>query len=80
MEIIVNRNTVLFDMNDTLTGARSLFASFLSSPLWNLGQIADIGRVTGFDLDYVQFQSQFITQNQSIPDCLPVLLSSNGGK
>ena len=76
----MNRNTVLFDMNDTLTGARSLFASFLSSPLWNLGQIADIGRVTGSDLDYVQFQSQFITQNQSIPDCLPVLLSNNGGK
>ena len=54
MEIIVNRDMVLFDMNSKLVKARRSYASFLSSPLWNLGQIADIGIITEFVLNCVK--------------------------
>ena len=73
----MNRNMVLFGMDGTLTEARKPFASFLSSPLWSLVQVADIG-TTGSNLDYVQEQLQVLTLNHSIHCCLPIL--SCGGE
>ena len=79
MEIIVNRNTVLPDMNGTLTEAIRSSVSFLSSPCWSLDQTADIGIITGSDLDYVQSQSLVIPQNHSIQHYLLVLFCNDGG-
>ena len=79
LERIVNRDLVLFDMDGTLTEARKPFASFLSSPLWSLGQVADIGIVTGSDLDYVQEQLQVLIENHSIRYSLHIL-PCNGTK
>lgn len=75
----MNRDMVLFDMDGTLTEARKPFASFLSSPLWSLAQVADIGIVTGSDLDYVQEQLQVLILNHSIRYCLHIL-PCNGTK
>ena len=75
----MNRDMVLFDMDGTLTEARKPFASFLSSPLWSLAQVADIGIVTGSDLDYVQEQLQVLIENHSIRYCLHIL-PCNGTK
>jgi phosphomannomutase len=66
-------------MDGTLTEARKPFASFLSSPLWSLGQVADIGVVTGSDLDYVQQQLKSLIENHSIRYCLHIL-PCNGTK
>ena len=79
METVVDRDIVLFDMDGTLTEARKPFASFLSSPLWSLGQVADIGIVTGSDLDYVEEQLSSLISNQSIHHCLHIL-PCNGTK
>lgn len=79
MEMIVKKDIVLFDMDGTLTEARKPFASFLSSPLWSLGQVADIGVVTGSDLDYVQEQLKSLIENHSIRYCLHIL-PCNGTK
>jgi len=75
----VSRDIVLFDMDGTLTEARKPFASFLSSPLWSLGQVADIGVVTGSDLDYVEEQLSNLISDQSIRHCLHIL-PCNGTK
>ena len=77
--MMMNRDMVLFDMDGTLTEARKPFASFLSSPLWSLAQVADIGIVTGSDLDYVQEQLQVLIENHSIRYCLHIL-PCNGTK
>ena len=79
MEIVVTRDIVLFDMDGTLTEARKPFASFLSSPLWSLGQVADIGIVTGSDLNYVQEQLHDLIENHSLRYCLHIL-PCNGTK
>ena len=75
----MDRDIVLFDMDGTLTEARKPFASFLSSPLWNLARIADIGIVTGSDMDYVQEQMHFPITTHSIRYCLHIL-PCNGTK
>ena len=79
MEMIVSRDIVLFDMDGTLTEARKPFAPFLSSPLWSLGQVADIGIVTGSDLNYVREQLHDLIENHSIRYCLHIL-PCNGTK
>jgi len=79
MEIVVDRDIVLFDMDGTLTEARKPFASFLSSPLWSLGQVADIGVVTGSDLDYIKEQLSSLISDESIRHCLHIL-PCNGTK
>ena len=79
MEMVVDRDIVLFDMDGTLTEARKPFAPFLSSPLWSLGQIADIGIVTGSDLNYVKEQMHTLIENHSIRYCLHIL-PCNGTK
>ena len=79
MEIVVTRDIVLFDMDGTLTEARKPFAPFLSSPLWSLGQIADIGIVTGSDLNYVKEQLHDLIENHSLRYCLHIL-PCNGTK
>ena len=75
----MNRDIVLFDMDGTLTEARQPFASFLSSPLWSLGYVADIGVVTGSDMDYVREQLQEILVKHSIRYHLHIL-PCNGTK
>ena len=75
----MNRDIVLFDMDGTLTEPRKPFASFLSSPLWSLGQIADVGIVTGSDLDYVKEQLSDLIDKHSIRYCLHIL-PCNGTK
>ena len=79
LERIVNRDIVLFDMDGTLTEARKPFAPFLSSPLWSLSQIADIGIVTGSDMDYVSEQMSSLIENHSIRYSLHIL-PCNGTK
>jgi phosphomannomutase len=79
LERVVSRDIVLFDMDGTLTEARKPFAPFLSSPLWSLGQIADIGIVTGSDMDYVSEQMSTLIQNHSIRYSLHIL-PCNGTK
>ena len=44
---------ILFDMDGTLTYPRKPFDQALTPSLINLAQYADIGIVTGSDLDYV---------------------------
>lgn len=77
--MMVNRDIVLFDMDGTLTEARQPFASFLSSPLWSLGYVADIGIVTGSDMDYVREQLQELIEKHSIRYHLHIL-PCNGTK
>ena len=75
----MNKNIVLFDMDGTLTESRQKFDSqFLSSSLIELSQMADIGIVTGSDLDYLKEQLGPIL-NSSIRYCLH-LLPCNGTK
>ena len=49
-------NIVLFDMDGTLTEPRSSFAEILMGSMRDLCGFADIGIVTGSDMDYVQEQ------------------------
>ena len=75
----MNKDIVLFDMDGTLTEARKPFAPFLSSPLWSLAQVSDIGIVTGSDMDYVKQQMSDLLDNHSIRYCLHIL-PCNGTK
>ena len=75
----MNRDIVLFDMDGTLTEARQPFASFLSSPLWSLGYIADIGVVTGSDMDFVEEQMKEVIEKHSVRYHLHIL-PCNGTK
>ena len=75
----MNRDIVLFDMDGTLTEARKPFAPFLSSPLWSLAQVADVGIVTGSDIDYVKQQMDSLMNNHSIRYSL-YILPCNGTK
>ena len=77
--MMVNRDIVLFDMDGTLTEARQPFASFLSSPLWSLGYVADIGIVTGSDMNYVEEQLHELIVKHSIRYHLHIL-PCNGTK
>lgn len=75
----MSKDIVLFDMDGTLTEARKPFASFLSSPLWSLGYVADIGVVTGSDMNYVKEQLHEMIEKHSTRYCLH-LLPCNGTK
>lgn len=75
----MNRDIVLFDMDGTLTEPRKAFVPFLSSPLWNLAKVADIGIVTGSDYDYVKQQMSTLLNDHSIRYCLHIL-PCNGTK
>ena len=75
----MDRDIVLFDMDGTLTEPRKAFVPFLSSPLWNLAQVADIGIVTGSDYDYVKEQLSHLIDDHSIRYCLHIL-PCNGTK
>jgi len=69
----MSRHVVLFDMDGTLTEPRKPFASFLSSPLKQLVQVADIGIVTGSDLPLLQEQMDSVLNDNSIRYSLHVL-------
>ena len=75
----MNRDIVLFDMDGTLTEARQAFSQDLSSPLWDLSQLADVGIVTGSDLNYVKEQMSRLIDIHSIRYRLH-LLPCNGTK
>jgi len=75
----MDRDIVLFDMDGTLTEARQAFSRNLSSPLWDLAKIADVGIVTGSDLNYVKEQMSSIIDVHSIRYRLH-LLPCNGTK
>lgn len=79
LEIAMNKNIVLFDMDGTLTEPRKQFDSILSSPLWDLSGVADIGVVTGSDMDYVKQQLGNLMSNHSVRYCLHIL-PCNGTK
>lgn len=69
----MSRHVVLFDMDGTLTEPRKPFASFLSSPLKQLVQVADIGIVTGSDLPLLQEQMKPVLNDHAIRYSLHVL-------
>ena len=69
----MSRHVVLFDMDGTLTEPRKPFASFLSSPLKQLVQVADIGIVTGSDLPLLQEQMEPVLNDNAIRYSLHVL-------
>ncbi len=73
----MSRHVVLFDMDGTLTEPRKPFASFLSSPLKQLVQVADIGIVTGSDLPLLQEQMGSVLDDNAIRYSLH-LLPCNG--
>lgn len=75
----MDRDIVLFDMDGTLTEPRKAFVPFLSSPLWNLARVADVGIVTGSDYDYVKEQLSHLIDDHSIRYCLHIL-PCNGTK
>ena len=75
----MDRDIVLFDMDGTLTEPRKAFVPFLSSPLWNLAKVADVGIVTGSDYDYVKEQCSHLIDDHSIRYCLHIL-PCNGTK
>ncbi len=75
----MNRDIVLFDMDGTLTEARQAFSQDLSSPLWDLSQVADVGIVTGSDLNYVKEQMSTLIDSHSIRYHLHIL-PCNGTK
>ena len=75
----MDRDIVLFDMDGTLTEPRKAFVPFLSSPLWNLAKVADVGIVTGSDYDYVKEQLSHLINDHSIRYCLHIL-PCNGTK
>ena len=75
----MNRDIVLFDMDGTLTEARQAFSQDLSSPLWDLSQVADVGIVTGSDLNYVNEQMSTLIDSHSIRYHLHIL-PCNGTK
>lgn len=52
----MKKDIVLFDMDGTLTEARGAFQTELLLDLRKLSQYADIGIVTGSDVDYLQEQ------------------------
>jgi phosphomannomutase len=54
----MKKNIVLFDMDGTLTEARGKFNTELLLDLRKLSQYADIGIVTGSDIDYVNQQME----------------------
>ena len=70
---------ILFDMDGTLTYPRKPFDQALTPSLINLAQYADIGIVTGSDLDYVEQQLQFLLNHKQLRTKLH-LLPCNGTK
>jgi phosphomannomutase len=74
----MNRHIVLFDMDGTLTEPREKFNDSLSSSLSNLSHYANIGIVTGSDLDYLKEQMNPLL-NSPVRYCLR-LLPCNGTK
>ena len=79
LETVMTKNIVLFDMDGTLTEARRPFAQFLSSPLKALGHVAEVGIVTGSDLDYVKEQMSSLIDDPSFRYRLHIL-PCNGTK
>ena len=53
---MTNNNIILFDMDGTLTEARGEFKTELLLNLRQLSKYADIGILTGSDMNYVQSQ------------------------
>ena len=58
--MMVNRDIVLFDMDGTLTPPREAFDKRLFQPLRNLSKHAEIGIVTGSDMDYLSSQMKIL--------------------
>lgn len=70
---------ILFDMDGTLTYPRKPFDQDLTPSLIKLSQYADIGIVTGSDLDYVEQQLEFLLNHKQLRTKLH-LLPCNGTK
>jgi hydroxymethylpyrimidine pyrophosphatase-like HAD family hydrolase len=60
------KNLVLFDMDGTLTPPRSHLDYNLVDTLRELVKFAEIGIVTGSDMDYLMQQCGFLTSKDNI--------------
>ena len=69
---------ILFDMDGTLTYPRKPFDQALTHSLINLSQYADIGIVTGSDLDYVEQQLEFLLNDKELRTKLHLLPCFDG--
>ena len=74
----MSKNIILFDMDGTLTEPRQKFSDDLSSSLSTLSHYADIGIVTGSDIDYLLEQMGPLLESP-VRYCLH-LLPCNGTK
>ena len=70
---------VLFDMDGTLTYPRKPFDQALTPSLLKISQYADIGIVTGSDLEYINQQLEFLLNHKQLRTKLH-LLPCNGTK
>ena len=73
------KNLVLFDMDGTLTPPRESFDMQLLDPLRQLSKVADIGIVSGSDIDYIREQLDYLITKTEIRFKLH-LLPCNGTK
>ena len=73
------KNIVLFDMDGTLTEPRGKFNTELILDLRKLSQYADIGIVTGSDMDYVNEQLEKLIRYSELR-FITHLLPCNGTK
>lgn len=76
---IRSNRIVLFDMDGTLTPPRQAFDKTLIEPLRHLSQFAQIGIVTGSDLDYVNQQLEYVLKRSELVYCMHIL-PCNGTK
>ena len=70
---------VLFDMDGTLTPPRMDFDKELLNPLRKLSEHAQIGILTGSDIDYVKQQMNYVIRHSELIYCMH-LLPCNGTK
>lgn len=73
------KNIVLFDMDGTLTPPRGEMSKEIMEPLMKLSSFADIGIVTGSDIDYLQQQMSSLIEVSNVRYKLH-LLPCNGTK
>ena len=70
---------VLFDMDGTLTPPRDQFDRTLLVPLRNLSQFAQLGVLTGSDINYVNQQMEYVLKRSELVYCMHIL-PCNGTK
>ena len=73
------KNMILFDMDGTLTEPRDMLDRRLLPSLRKLIKYADLGIVTGSDIDYLKFQMEYLIKQTELRYCTH-LLPCNGTK